>query len=762
MKNKLNPNEIIFCLNSDDNVSEKNIDLLDVQEFKTPYDKIKRILKIKKSEYNIYLIDSFLKEKVNTLISIIEKEYESLEAPNDICYASINDKEKPFPIFVSNGRGIQLKEDIKVLKEKYKTTILEFTSDSYTKEKDDILNNLKESRDNHLNELITLATNEGFEMKATNDGFVFIPLKDGKEMSENDYDNLDEEVKEKLIDKAEKLKEESSEILLALKDVEVTSLKKLKNILSEYIEEKLKDFKDDILLEYIVDDDVYNYLDTFYKKIEEELIEIYNVDIEEEEKELDKIIEKYSIEVIVDNSEYNHPRVIFEDDPNIGKLLGTVEYENQNGNYTTDLSLISAGSLLEANGGCIILRLKDLIANNSYQYLKKALLSKKLNFDSNRNYLEVLSINGLKLEPININVKVILIGDYESYNILYNNDEDFKNLFPVKVQIPIEVKLNDKVKEIKNLIKNIREKNCDLEITEEGINSIFKHFVRIASSRENINIDYKEIEKIILLSEQIAYSEGKEIIDKDIINKVIYEDDMIEEEYINMYKEDKVFVNLKGKRVGDINGLAVLDTGTHTFGKAMRITCNVFKGDGTVHDLHKEAKLSGKIHEKSISILKSILLSKWKKTENLPINLYLSFEQSYGLIEGDSASVAEMICMLSAITERGIRQNIAVTGSLNQFGEVQPIGGVNEKIEGFFKICKELNLMKGSGVLIPRTNINELVLNDEVEEEILKGNFSIYYMDKLDEAIEILILDENESVADFNRYLVEKIEEYKK
>ena len=152
MKNKLNPNEIIFCLNSDDNVSEKNIDLLDVQEFKTPYDKIKRILKIKKSEYNIYLIDSFLKEKVNTLISIIEKEYESLEAPNDICYASINDKEKPFPIFVSNGRGIQLKEDIKVLKEKYKTTILEFTSDSYTKEKDDILNNLKESRDNHLNE----------------------------------------------------------------------------------------------------------------------------------------------------------------------------------------------------------------------------------------------------------------------------------------------------------------------------------------------------------------------------------------------------------------------------------------------------------------------------------------------------------------------------------------------------------------------------------------------------------------------------------
>lgn len=762
MKNKLNPNEIIFCLNSDDNVSEKNIDLLDVQEFKTPYDKIKRILKIKKSEYNIYLIDSFLKEKVNTLISIIEKEYESLEAPNDICYASINDKEKPFPIFVSNGRGIQLKEDIKVLKEKYKTTILEFTSDSYTKEKDDILNNLKESRDNHLNELITLATNEGFEMKATNDGFVFIPLKDGKEMSENDYDNLDEEVKEKLIDKAEKLKEESSEILLALKDVEVTSLKKLKNILSEYIEEKLKDFKDDILLEYIVDDDVYNYLDTFYKKIEEELIEIYNVDIEEEEKELDKIIEKYSIEVIVDNSEYNHPRVIFEDDPNIGKLLGTVEYENQNGNYTTDLSLISAGSLLEANGGCIILRLKDLIANNSYQYLKKALLSKKLNFDSNRNYLEVLSINGLKLEPININVKVILIGDYESYNILYNNDEDFKNLFPVKVQIPIEVKLNDKVKEIKNLIKNIREKNCDLEITEEGINSIFKHFVRIASSRENINIDYKEIEKIILLSEQIAYSEGKEIIDKDIINKVIYEDDMIEEEYINMYKEDKVFVNLKGKRVGDINGLAVLDTGTHTFGKTMRITCNVFKGDGTVHDLHKEAKLSGKIHEKSISILKSILLSKWKKTQNLPINLYLSFEQSYGLIEGDSASVAEMICMLSAITERGIRQNIAVTGSLNQFGEVQPIGGVNEKIEGFFKICKELNLMKGSGVLIPRTNINELVLNDEVEEEILKGNFSIYYMDKLDEAIEILILDENESVADFNRYLVEKIEEYKK
>lgn len=762
MKNKLNPNEILFSLNFKNNEEEKLIDLMDVEEFKTPYDKIKRILKIKKENYNLYLVDSYFKEKVDKLIQIIEKEYESLEPPSDICYVSISKEEKPFPIMMSNGRGQGLKEDIKILKEEYKNAILEFNDYEFTEEKEEVLEDLKVNRSKYLNKLISLASNEGFEMKTSNEGFVFIPLKDGKEMTEDEYDLLEDTDKDSLVEKAEKLKGESADILETLKTIEIKGLDKLKEILNEYLEVRLKDLKEDLLLEYILDEDVYNYLDSFYKRIEKELIELYTIDIDEDEKEIDKILEKYEIEVIVDNTAFNHPRVIFEEDPTITRLLGNIEYESQNGNYTTDLSLINSGSLLEANEGCIILRIKDVLINNAYPYLKKVLLSQKLNFDSNKNYLEVLSINGLKVTGVKINVKVIIIGDYETFNILYSNDEDFKLLFPVKVDFKSDIYINNKVNSICEYIRDLNLEICQLKIEDSGIKVIIKYLSRLAENKEKINVDYKEIEKILLLSEQIALEENKEIIDSESIKKIIYEEDIIEEEYLRMYKEEKIIISLKGNRIGNINGLAVLDTGTHSFGKPMRITCNVFKGEGNIIDIHKDAKLSGRIHEKSIGILKSILWSKWENKSKLPINLHLNFEQSYGIIEGDSASVAEMICMLSAITEKGIKQNIAVTGSLNQFSEVQAIGGVNEKIEGFYKVCKDFECINGAGVLIPKSNVNELILNDEIEESLINNEFSIYYMENLDQAIEILLLEEGETIKEFYELLIKKIEEFKK
>ncbi|MGL4874503.1 MAG: AAA family ATPase [Clostridium sp.] len=762
MRNKLKSDEIIFSLNSSENESDKNIDLMDIEEFKTPYNKIKRILKIKKENYNLYLVDSFLKEKVDMLVSMIEKEYERLEPPSDICYVSIGTKEKPFSITLSNGRGTGLKEDIQTLKESYKNAILDFNNVEYSEEKDELLEDLKTNRSKYLNRLITLASDEGFEMKATGEGFVFIPLSEGKEMDEETYDKLEESIKEELGEKADKLKEESEEILEALKDIEIKALDKLKDILIEYFDFSLKDLKEDLLLEYILDDDVYNYLENMYKQLESDLIKIYTVDIDENEKDVDKVLDGYEIEVVVDNSKYNHPRVIFEEDPSIGKLLGTIEYESQNGNYTTDLSLINSGSLLEANEGCIIVRMKDLITNNSYHYLKKTLLNKKISFDSNKNYLEVLSINGLKLEPTSINVKVIIIGDYESFNILYNNDEDFKILFPVKVEFKEEINLSSRENFIQKYIKEVALNKCELGISKKAIKSVVKYLVRKAEKREKINFDIREIENILILAEQEAMQALKEVIGSEEINKVIYEEDIVEEEYISMYKENKMLIKLKDRLVGNINGLAVLDTGTHTFGKPMRITCNIFKGEGSIVDIHKDAKLSGRIHEKSIGILKSLLWSKLNKKEKMPINMHVSFEQSYGLIEGDSASIAEMVSILSAITERGIKQNIAVTGSLNQFGEVQPIGGVNEKIEGFFRVCKDLNELGKSGVVIPYINKNELVLKDEVEKAIEEDKFSIYVVKTIEEAIEILLLEEEENIEDFYTLLNKKVEEYRK
>ncbi|MGL6186179.1 MAG: AAA family ATPase [Clostridium chrysemydis] len=760
MRKELTPKEVIFNLEISESEGVKK--LKDIDEIKNNYKKIKRALNIKKEGYNLYLMDTFSKEKVDELVLFIEEEYKSLEPPSDICYVTLKEDKKPFPIFLTNGRGKELKEEIKNLKEEYLIKAIEFYNTSSNEEKDTIVDDIHSKRNTYISELMEVAKKEGFDVKATSGGFAFIPLDNGEVMTEKEYDDLPVDEKDIILNKASGLKEIAEDILEKLKNIEVNSLDKLKEIFKEYITEEMREYKEDVLLEFIVDDDVYNYLEKLFINIEDELLDNYNIDLEDEST-LTEIVSKYDIEVIVDNTNFKNPRVIYEDDPSLMNLLGNIEYESQNGNYITDLSLISSGSLLEANGGCLIIRLNSLISNiNSYYYLKKTLLSGKLNFDSNRNYLELLSINGLKPEEIPIDVKVILIGDYESYNILYNNDEDFKKIFGMKCDMTRTLKgVKSKLDIICDFIKERGEKNSLRTISNDAIKSIIRSLTRSSGNREEINLEEYDIDKILIEADEIAEENEKEIILKEHVDEIIYEKENIEKAYIDMYKDKKMKIVLEGKRVGNINGLAVLDTGLSQFGKPLRITCLALRGNGNIIDVHRESKLSGRIHEKSINILSGILKSLVSKYETLPINLHVSFEQSYGIIDGDSASVAEMIVMLSSITGKPIKQNIAVTGSLNQFKEVQAIGGVNEKIEGFFNICKELNTINDKGVLIPSENVDELILNDEIENAVERGYFHIYKMDTLDDAIEILLLEEGESLESFFKLFKEEIDKFK-
>lgn len=250
------------------------------------------------------------------------------------------------------------------------------------------------------------------------------------------------------------------------------------------------------------------------------------------------------------------------------------------------------------------------------------------------------------------------------------------------------------------------------------------------------------------------------IEEKDFLS-IAYEEEIIENELMSMYEENKILIDINGRKVGAINALAVLDSGYCTFGKPMRITCVACKGTGRIVDIQKESNLSGKIHEKSISILRGLLSNIINPYENIPVDFHLSFEQTYGIVEGDSASVAEIICVFSALSKKGINQSIAVTGSINQFGDVQAIGGVNEKIEGFFKVCSMLDKVDGKGVLIPESNKDELILKPEVEKAIEEGKFHIYTMSNLNDAIEILLLNDDDNIERFYSNLQQEIEKYK-
>ncbi|WP_097033846.1 AAA family ATPase [Clostridium tertium] len=735
-----------------------------IPEIDSEYEKIGRALNINKEGYNLYLIDSFSKEKLKKLQGYIEEQYKYLEPPKDICYVSLEDDKKPEVLFVSNGNGKKLKDAVEEIRNNYIEIVEEFYNASSEDEKDELIEEIQSKRNDYISELMEMAKKEDFEVKVTNKGFAFIPLISGKVISEREYDNLEKNKKEAIVAKASILKKKAEAVLGKLKEMETKSIKKLKEIYSDFLANEMEGYKDEVLLEFIDDDAAYEYLEKLFISIEKEIISCYTMDIEEDEEQLYQVINKYDIHLLVDNSLRSTPPVIYEEDPNLNNLMGFIEYENHNGVYTTDISLINSGTLLKANGGCLIVRVSSL-ANNSYSYyhLKKALITNKITYDISKSYVEVISISGLKPQPIPIDVKVILIGDQETYDTLYSLDEDFRKLFPLRAEFNPIVETNDNVTAyINKAIKDKVKRNNLMPITEDGVNEIIKYLSRTANSKTKINIDTTEIEKLMILANDNAKKRNSLVIESKDIVDIAYVKERIENEYDKLYKENKILISIIGKKVGVINALAVLDTGYHSFGKPMRITCVSHKGSGRIVDIHKESRLSGKIHEKSINILKGLLNNIINPYEEIPVDFYLSFEQIYGLVDGDSASVAEIICILSSLSKRPIKQTIAVTGSINQLGEVQAIGGVNEKIEGFYRVCDFLDTVKNKGVLIPSSNKDELILIPEIEKSIENGDFHIYTMDNLDDAIETLILEEGESLEDFYTSLQSELKKYKK
>lgn len=759
MVKELSPNEILFSI--DESKGENNSELNDIPEITSTYQKIKRAITIQDEGYNLFLVDSFSNNKIAELQKYISSLYKDRKAPDDICLASISKDKKTRAIFIENGMGKKLKNSIDEIKTEYLQIAIDFYSAASNKEKDEIVEIINNKRSKYIGELVDIAKEDDFDVKATSTGFAFLPISEtGEPMSESDYDKLSEEERKIISDNASKLKEIAENILEELRDLELNYLDDLKKIYQEHLMNKLEEQKENLFIEYIMFDDVYDYLEELFNNLEHDLVKVYSMNLDEDQELIYKVVANYDFEVLVDNSKYKKPRVIYEDNPILSNIIGNIEYESNNGLYKTKLSLVTAGSLLLANEGCLIIRLSSLVASaSSYYYFMKCLLDGKVNYDYSKSYLESLSMNMLKINKIPINVKVILIGDFEAYEILYNNDQDFKNLFPLKVEF-VDNFSNDYVRIIKKYIFDRSKKRFDIDISEEAVNEIIRVLSRKSGDRNKIRLDNKELDNLLVLSKNLVFQNKESIITEDIIKKVAYEEDILDKEISEMYKDDKIIISLRDRKIGVINALAVIDAGYYSIGRVMRITCIAVKGDGRIVDVQKENNLSGSVHKKSISILYGFLNNFISRYKKLPVDFNLSFEQSYGSIDGDSASVAEMICILSALTQIGIKQNIAVTGSLNQLGEVQAIGGVNEKIEGFYKLTRDRG-EADFGVLIPKSNVNDIVLKPEVEEAIKNNRFHIYTMETIEEAIEVLLLD-NITLEEFYSNIKTEIEKYEK
>jgi lon-related putative ATP-dependent protease len=456
-------------------------------------------------------------------------------------------------------------------------------------------------------------------------------------------------------------------------------------------------------------------------------------------------VNRYQVNVLVDNSRTQGAPCVYESNPTYYNLFGRIEHKIQFGVAVTDYTMIKPGSLHKANGGYIIINALDLLRNIfAYDALKRAIRNGELKIEDVWEQYRLISTTTLKPEAIPLDVKVILIGNPFLYYLLYNLDEEYKELFKVKADFDVHMdRTEGNIRKYAAFVSlRCREEGL-LHFDNTGVAQVVEYGSRLAGHQEKLSCRFSEIVDIIREAHYWAQQEGAKVVSAPHVERALkeklYRHSRLEDRMRELMLEDTLIVETTGAKVGQINGLAVVDLGDYSFGKPSRITARTYTGKAGVVNIERETKLSGRIHEKAILIITNYMLSRYALKRPISLSASITFEQLYGLIEGDSASCAELYALLSSIAQVPIRQSLAVTGSMDQNGEVQPIGGVNEKIEGFFELCRQRGLDGTQGVIIPKRNVRNLMLRPEVRQAVREGRFHIWPIEHVDEGVELLM-----------------------
>lgn len=708
---------------------------------------IKSGLSINKKGYNIFA-SGLVGTGKNSYSEIIANEFSNTkEAPCDWCYVyNFKNKDKPKVIKLNNGEGRKFKNDIKILISRLSIETVEvFKSKEFEERKNSIYRDFEKLTEDYIKELNKIAEKYNFKFQEIDNELISYPLLDNKPMTEEELENLDEDEINKIKEDSLKLSSEAYSIINKIKSLDGLLKIRIKNLKEttaysiiesniSKLEEKYKSNEDVKTYLNELKDDILKNIDIFIKKRRNTL--------ENEGENNSNLLTRYEVNLFIDNSSLNRAPVIKEYNPTYYNLLGKIEYTNQLGNLKTDHTKIKPGSMHKANGGYLIINANDLLlATNSWEGLKRALLGEKIIIE-NITRSSIVS-EGLSPEPIPLDVKIILVGDNYTYQLLYYFDNDFKKLFRIKADFDDEIERNEE-NELKfaSFVAKYANENNLKPFDVSAITKLIEHSSRLAEDQNKLTAIFSEIVEILIEADSIANFNNDEVVSKNHIEKAILEktfrNNMYEEKFLEYIKNETLLIETSGRKIGQINGLSVIDLGQYSFGRPCKITASTFIGNDGVINIEREAEKSGSLHDKGVHILTGFLGDRFARKKPLALSASITFEQSYSLIDGDSASSTELYAILSSLSEVPIKQNIAVTGSVNQKGLIQPIGGVNEKIEGFFKTCKTKGFNGGEGVIIPYQNINNLMLSDEVIEYVEKGLFTIYAVKTIEEGIEIL------------------------
>jgi len=747
---KLDPEQVPYKSSDDSELCEEIIGQ------KRALKAIQTGLDIKSLGYNICITGMVGTGRTTTIKQLLEKlKKEKEEIPDDILYVNnFKSPDEPTLITLPVGKGKLFKESIEHLIEMLKTNIPKLLKSSYyTEKRDSIIEVQQKKQKDILKNFEEEVAKQGFSVIQVQMGLFtkpdLIPLIEGKPIPFNKLEVLVREKKfpkktlEELKKKYEKLTDKLEEIFNQMKEIDEKIRKLLKDWDADSITPIIKGAVSEIRVKFPFPK-ISKYLDN----VEENLLK--KIDLfkprkkEGGEKTPPDFFLDYKVNLLVNNADLKGAPVVMETNPNYVNLFGSIESTpTRMGIWQTDFTKIRAGSFLKATGGFLVINALDALVEPGVWLTLKRTLRNQIFEIQNYTPLYLISAARLKPEPIKCNVKVVMIGDSYVYNLLYFLDQDFKKIFKVKAEFDSEMtKDQNTTKEYASFIKKICAEDKLNPFDKEGIASIIEYGTRLAGRKKKITTRFHIIADVIREANYWASREKKKQVNREHVEKAIEERfervSLIEDKIQELIEEGTLMIDTKGKVVGQVNGLSVYEIGEFAFGKPTRITAKTAVGRAGVINIEREADLSGRTHNKGVLILGGYLRGKYAQNKPFSLSASIAFEQSYSGVDGDSASSTEVYAILSSLSNLPLRQDIAVTGSLNQQGEIQPIGGANEKIEGFFDVCKAKGLTKTQGVIIPFQNIQNLMLRKDVVEAVEQGKFHIYPIKTIDEGIEIL------------------------
>jgi predicted ATP-dependent protease len=740
----------IFCFKTTAEIPP----LKGIVEQERPTRAIRFGLDITSPGYNIYVSGLTGTGKTTVIKTFLDEIAAKMPRPDDWCYVyNFRDANCPTILNLPAGRAKILKAEMNELVRHLRTEIPKaFESKEYEENVNGLLRENQAMQQLLLDRLSEKARSQGFDIEITKVGVSLLPVIDGKPISSEQYESLDQEAKKQIESRRSGLDQDIQSFLRQIRDVNKNSRDKV-NELHRRVGLYVVGIRiDGIREQHAAFPSVVSHLQDVQEYILSHLEDFTEESAKQDSAGSSQIrlephvdpFAKYAVNIVVDNTDLQGAPVVIETNPTYYNLFGRVERRAQFGTLSADFTLIRAGSYAKANDGFLVINAHDVLLNPGvWETLKRTVKNKEVRIEDLAEQYGIVPVAGMRPSPIPANVKVIMIGHQLIYHELYGLDEDFRKIFKVKADFDSEMTRDARA--FDNYASFIGSRCRDeglLHFDPSGVARVVEYGAWLVDNQQKLSSRFSDVADIVREASYWARKAGSEAVSAEHVQHAFeekyYRSSLTEERIRNLITEGTLLVDVTGEAVGQVNGLAVIDLGDIRFGRPSRITAKTYMGKSGVVDIERESKMSGKIYDKGVLILSGYLGAKFAQNQPLSLAASVCFEQSYEGIDGDSASSTELYALLSSLSKVPIKQGIAVTGSVNQNGQIQPIGGVNQKIEGFFDLCNAKGLTGDQGVIIPVQNVKNLMLRKDVVEAVAAGRFCIYAIGAVDEGIEIL------------------------